>query len=548
MNILKKTVALLVALCVVFFANADDWDDFGGEDFGISSEPEVTISGSAEMTGRVYTDLRDDKNERGDVKDFTAEGRPSAKLNFDYSGSSSDVAFKLKFDRFSLGDYKEDILDEFTARAYIGNFQIEAGKMKVVWGKGDKIHVVDNFNANDYTDFIMMDYIDRRLAEPMFRVVYSTPENVKIEGIITPMMTADRLAEDGIWQPAAYKTLTSLVEGIVQNNLRVKFNEAITSEESAGAIKAIMNASNFSSSDLVEDNIHSLKYGQAGARTTFTLGQFDLGFSYYYGHYKQPSLNLSGYIDSLKNAVINYAGSSEGRPKISTAYSEEITATAIKLINDGVDAATAQEQAYMKAVNDHGEEIAYEMAGAEFDLPTLNYNQLQVFGLEAATVIWKFNVRTEAAYYLTEDTAGDNPWIENNSIQWVAGFDMDMPWTNMNLNVQTQGKYILNSDKIKDGEYSAYDVDYNSDDKYLNNKIIVAVTDAYNHENIKLDIKGIFEVETKDFVLMPSVSLRAVDDFSITLKGMLIKTDNENSEFYNFRRNSFAQISCKYLF
>lgn len=548
MNILKKTVALLVALCAVSFANADDWDDFGGEDFGISSEPEVTISGSAEMTGRVYTDLRDDKNERGDVKDFTAEGRPAAKLNFDYSGSSSDVAFKLKFDKFSLGDYKEDILDEFTARAYIGNFQIEAGKMKVVWGKGDKIHVVDNFNANDYTDFIMMDYIDRRLAEPMFRVVYSTPENVKIEGIITPMMTADRLAEDGIWQPAASKTLTSLVEGIVQNNLRVTFNEAITSEESAGAIKAIMNASDFSSSDLVEDNIHSLKYGQAGARTTFTLGQFDLGFSYYYGHYKQPSLNLGGYIDSLKNAVINYAESGDGRTKISAAYSEEITASATKLINDGVDAATAQEQAYMKAVNDHGEEIAYEMAGSEFALPTLNYNQLQVFGLEAATVIWKFNVRTEAAYYLTEDTAGDNPWIENNSIQWVAGFDMDMPWTNMNLNVQTQGKYILNSDKIKDGEYSAYDVDYNSDDKYLNNKIIVAVTDAYNHENIKLDIKGIFEVETKDFVLIPSVSLRVVDDFSITLKGMLIKTDNENSEFYNFRRNSFAQISCKYLF
>lgn len=548
MNIFKKTVALLVALCVVSFANADDWDDFGGEDFGISSEPEVTISGSAEMTGRVYTDLRDDKNERGDVKDFTAEGRPAAKLNFDYSGSSSDVAFKLKFDKFSLGDYKEDILDEFTARAYIGNFQIEAGKMKVVWGKGDKIHVVDNFNANDYTDFIMMDYIDRRLAEPMFRVVYSTPENVKIEGIITPMMTADRLAEDGIWQPAVSKTLTSLVEGIVQNNLRVKFNEAINSKESAGAIKAIMNASDFSSSDLVEDNIHSLKYGQAGARTTFTLGQFDLGFSYYYGHYKQPSLNLGGYIDSLKNAVINYAESGDGRTKISAAYSEEITATATKLINDGVDAATAQEQAYMKAVNDHGEEIAYEMAGAEFDLPTLNYNQLQVFGLEAATVIWKFNVRTEAAYYLTEDTAGDNPWIENNSIQWVAGFDMDMPWTNMNLNVQTQGKYILNSDKIKDGKYSAYDVDYNSDDNYLNNKIIVAVTDTYNHENIKLDIKGIFEVETKDFVLMPSVSLRAVDDFSITLKGMLIKTDNENSEFYNFRCNSFAQISCKYLF
>ncbi len=579
MKIAKKVMAAALALSIAGFAAADEWDDFGSDDFGSSSSSEsaIAISGSAELTGRVYTDIRDGEDERLDIQDMYTEGRPAARLNFDYSGASSDVAFKLKFDKFSLGDYKEDILDEFTARAYLGNFQIEAGKMKVVWGKGDKVHVIDNFNANDYTDFIMPDYIDRRIAEPMFRLVYSTPSNVKFEGVYTPMMTVDRLASSGIWQPAASAKLTELVEGIMKRNLALKVQSLDGSYGSSlGAVEKIMKASSFTSDDLTGDNIHSLKYGQAGARTTFTLGHFDLGLSYYYGHYKQPSADLSPYINSIKDGITNAvnAYAAANAATIQSTYGTEITTLATNVFGpyytelagqtvvDPVtksevllaDAAAISEvaghAAFAQTCANHAEEWYANgtiTVTDEFELPSLNYDQLQVFGLEFATVIWKFNIRGEGAYYLTEDTAGDNPWIQNNSVQWVAGFDMDMPWTNMNINVQTQGKYILKSDKIKDAA-NENDVDWNSDDKYISNKVIVDVTDAYNHESIKIDIKGIFEVETKDFLVIPALTIKAADDFSVTASGMLIKTDNENSEFYNFRRNSYGQLSCKYLF
>ncbi|MBR4449333.1 MAG: hypothetical protein IKS30_03945, partial [Treponema sp.] len=178
----------------------------------------------------------------------------------------------------------------------------------------------------------------------------------------------------------------------------------------------------------------------------------------------------------------------------------------------------------------------------------LNYDQVQVFGLEMATVLWKFNIRAEGAYYLTKDTAGDNPWIHNNSVQWVAGFDIDMPWTNMNLNVQTQGKYILNSNKIKDGAYAAYDVDKDANDKYTNNKIVVNLSDSYNHDNVKVEISGIYGIERKDILVMPALTIRAADDFSIKASGLWIHAPDEDCEFYGWGNNSFAQISCKYLF
>ena len=189
------------------------------------------------------------------------------------------------------------------------------------------------------------------------------------------------------------------------------------------------------------------------------------------------------------------------------------------------------------------------MSGAkEFALPELNYDQVQVFGLEMATVLWKFNIRAEGAYYLTKDTAGDNPWIHNNSVQWVAGFDIDMPWTNMNLNVQTQGKYILNNDKIGKGAYGDYDVDKDANDKYTNNKIVVNLSDSYNHDNVKVEISGIYGIERKDILVMPSLTIRAADDFSIKASGLWIHAPDEDCEFYGWGNNSFAQLSCKYLF
>ncbi|WP_147634039.1 DUF3383 domain-containing protein [Treponema pectinovorum] len=587
MKITKKLIFVTSVFFALNYAIADEWDDFGSDSDFSSTSPVVSISGSAKMSGRAYTDFREDgdSGKRYSAKDLKVESIPEASLNFDYNGSSSEVSFKLKFNKNSLGEYKADILDEFSARAYLGNFQLEAGKMKVVWGKGDKIHVVDNFNANDYTNFVYPDYIERRIAEPMLRLVYSTASNIKFEAIYTPVMSVDRLASGGIWQPYASKRLIDTVSniasaavadvyskycalGVVSGSLQSLYAESVATSTAYVALQSLVtahgsnayvayNAANgtsltasqfenlvvsaslakttaegaytqaisaansqyglsltsasdatvaysnaaaayltaLSASSNVASNLYpdtaSLKYGQAGLRSTFTLGHFDLGFNYYYGHYKQPSS------DSTK--VASY-------------------------VTKVLSGATITE-----------------------DDKFLCYDRLQVFGVEMATVLWKFNLRGEGAYYLTKDTAGDDSSVHNNSIQWVFGFDMDLPVSNVNLNVQTQGKYVLNNKKIKDSA-NVNDVDYNSDDKYTSNKLIVDITDSYLHENIKLDLKGIYEIETKDFVIMPSVTFKTVDDFSVTASGMLIKTDNVNSDFYNFRRNSFAQISCKYLF
>ncbi len=542
------------------FSSTDDSSESSFDDFSDSSTPAITISGKAEVKARGYYKRGSTKTSGystdkysldrtpinyydsfDDFQKMPVTTAPSAKLDIGYSGLSTDLDLKLKLDNNSLGDYKEDILDEFTARAYLGNFQIEAGKMRVVWGKGDKLHVLDNFNANDYTDYIIPDYIDRRISEPMFRIQYSTLSNIRFEGIYTPWMTADRLAEDGVWQPYQRSYLTSNIKnlgasqvvaaGMTAGARNTAYATALASDptEANPATLAAKNAAAqaqaayimaMSQSSSLSDDIYpdtkKLKYGQAGLRTTFTLGHLDLGLSYYYGHYKQPTVN--------KYQVSKFV----------TSY----------------------------------------MAGTTLKDTGINYDQLQVFGLEGAAVIGMLNTRFEAAYNLTNDFKGDNPYIKNNSISWVGGFDVDLPIHNVNINIQEQGSYIINHKKIHEmhgrsyldeikagdedfafwtGDTTMTDVEYDKDNIYTNNKIVVDLTDTFNHEKIKVDLKGIYGIERRDLLVIPELSIRAVDDFTISINSLFIhnfwKIDKKyRSEFYGWLDNDFVQISCKYQF
>lgn len=485
--------AILSLTGVVFAQSSDDFGfgggnsdfEFSGDDSGFggfdsssgSSASPLSVSGKVEAAGRAYVAEEGHRDSPGDWK---MDIFPKALLDLNYSAASSDLNLKVKLDKTSLLKYQWDILDEFTARTYMGALRLEAGKMRVVWGKGDKVHVLDNFNANDYMDFLVPDYIDRRISELMFRAEYTTPNGIRFEGIWTPVMTADRLADSGVWQPKKQIELKNKIKtaGIVQAN-------AITT--STVLQTSYLSQLNSLSTTMTPD-VFSLEYGQAGLRSTFSIGSVDLGLSYYYGHYKQPSYDLRLIQTSISN--LDYLSSN-----------------------------------------------------------LLHYDQLQVFGVEGAAVLFRmFNTRWELAYNMTKDFAGDDPSIHNNSISWVFGFDFDIPLNNLNLNIQTTGNLILNGSKIEDSIYKTIDVDYIGKNCYTNNKIIIAITDSYLNEKIKTELKGIWGIERGDIIIMPDVQFKVKDEFVLDMNGMFIWCNNSNSEFDGWQNNSFIQIGAKYSF
>ena len=297
MKITKYTAIAAVAALTCFGAFAQDFDDFG--DFGdigggtsSAASNAVSISGEAKLEARGYLDTdssRDGINRENGIKDINTTANPAAKLNFKYSGATVEAEVNLKFDRSSLGNYKEDILDEVLVRGIFMDsaLTVEAGKMRTIWGKGDRLHVIDNFNADDYSDFIVPLYKDRRIAVPMLKTSYALPRNnMVLEAIWTPGMEADRFATDGRWTPAKVRTLKKTAESI----FAAKYKATSDAAEQM-AILAEANRYNSDAAALYPDT-NSLKYNQTGLRLTGTVGNFDLGASYYYGHYKQVSVNL----------------------------------------------------------------------------------------------------------------------------------------------------------------------------------------------------------------------------------------------------------------
>ena len=564
---LSKYILMTSALVMgITGAWADDFDSFGsfGEDESAEgSSSKLEVGADAETEIRAYVDIDEAKAEAVEL-----DLAPSAKLNLKYNGNKSDAEISLKIDENTIKNHPEDVIDEAVLRGYFGNLTLEAGKMKIVWGKGDKLHVLDNFNADDYSDFIIPDYLDRRISTPMIRAVYSLPfANMNLEGVYTPLLPVDRFAREGRWTPkqvseltgnvtsnaelklaaaindlenarleaataAALKTMgdtshlsaiitQAILDGKISNYTTVDIiaycsahgldpTQAANQQSAAAAILAdryseyltanltaantaytlcLANANNLSANpDVIYPDLWNLKYGQFGARATWTLGQVDMGLSYYNGWYKQPSVNASK-IDSFLTSYLANGQVSE-------------------------------------------------------DEKFLAYDKKQTFGLEASSVIWHFNVRGEFAYNLTDDFDGTNPWVHNNSIAWLGGFDIDLPFWNANLNVQEIGSYVFHGDEC---DKNTLDVDYGLNG-YTNNKVVCNITTSFLNDKLAPEVTVMYGIENKDLVVMPKLAFKPDQNLTLTASGMYIWCGGDNSEFKSWEKNSFVSLNASYKF
>jgi len=534
-KLLLLTAALTMGLGTSA-AFAQDFGDFGGFDdsFGddtsttsLTSASKLEANGSVSVDMRAYVDTSNKTDGTTSDDDSAAskiemEASPSATVDLSYSGNKSDMELSLCVDADRIQAHPEDVIDELVLRGRFGDyFTLEAGKMKLVWGKGDKLHVLDNFNADDYTDFIIPDYLDRRISTPMVRGLVSLPfANLNIEGVYTPFLPVDRFDTTGRWTPAQVKALTSNVKNTATTKVATAFtnyttatataagagvayemnqnpqtlhayNLAQANAKSAGEayMLALTNANALSSDpSVIYPDLSSLKYGQYGGRATWTLGMIDMGLSYYNGWYKQPSFN-AGKLDSF---VTSYLA------KGSVSENEKFLA----------------------------------------------YDKKQTFGLEASSIIWHFNVRGEFAYNLTDDTEGTNPWVHNNSIAWLGGFDIDLPFWNANLNIQETGTYILHDDECKK---NTLDVDYAAN-AYTNNKIVCNFTTSFLNGKIAPEVTAMYGIENGDLVVMPKLALKPDQNLTLEASGMYIWCRDDKSEFSAWKNNSFVNIGASIQF
>ncbi|MCF7929072.1 MAG: hypothetical protein K9L68_09380 [Spirochaetales bacterium] len=443
------TTALIAALLFVtagVFAQDSFLDEEPGSGEGGFSEvgesqaqPALEWSGFLETTLRSYMDYENPF--RNDNSAY-----PRVGLDLHYEGDNSEVKAGLRFHRnwdfdltstdMNISWYLQRMIDEAYLRLYYDHFDIQAGYIKEVWGTGDQVHVVDVLNPIDYYDFVNNDYIERKVAEFMFKANIRLGMNGMAELVYLPVFTPDLLPTGGRWAPAQTQQLTDLTTAVQSTTGDISY----------------------------PGDMDTLANGQYALRLSGTLGPVDLGGMYYFGYLHQPSFDVT------------YVGA---------------TPTALDI----------------------------------------SYDRLHLFGLEAAAAPAGFNLRAEAAYYLTEDFEGDDEMRENNhSIKYVAGFDRDLPISNLNINIQGNGSYYINEE-----------------DDPTDNIVSAALTDSWVNDRIKPEFSFAMGIENQDFRLSPELTFVLVDDAELSLRYMLYHGDSDTL-FGGYDDNDFAEISFRYDF
>ncbi len=548
-----------------------------------------------------------------DVK--RADAIPVFGLTVSHSSPKTELSADLQLNVRTVKDYPLDILNELTMRAYLGDCVLSAGKLKLVWGKGDMIHVLDVFNANDLTDFTIPAYIDRRIGEPMVHFAYNAPIPLRLELAWAPSMTPDRIALSGPWVPpqlyrakqsahnhllgaindstSAFslffdetklqqalhdpiskilkenipnsitidmkdivgklnesallegitigkKSIKKLLENLAKQKITIPTTEIIekflppkpdgtpyTEAELKAALQGepfLTQATAFIAKQIADTakkaetefiaslktadavigsfrfdefvkigmnaflpDMHNIKYGQYGIRLSGSAGPVDMAGQYYFGHYKTPSID----VDAM---------------------------------------------------------VANALAGKSL-ADCVHYDPVHIFGIDLGTAIAMFNLKSEFAYYMTGDFKGTDPAVHNNSIQWVMGFDVDIPLNNININIQNLGAWTLGFKKVKENnENGKFDMDWNTAEKSTNNKLIVNISDSWLHENLTDSLTCIWGIEHNDFVIIPKLRYRIKDELYVEGTGVYIYAANKKSEFSNWKNNHFVQASLEYRF
>lgn len=436
----KKLLSIFIITCFLFAFLANS---VYAAESAFDQEGEASAAGSAfedSSSSGSSSGFADKFNEKAKSLDFAGELRYYTRLFLEKDGDSEVDSYpQLDLDLTYENDNSEMIvnlniddndseLEEGFIRLYYDKFNLEVGKKKVVWGKGDKMHVVDNLNAVDYSDFINPDYLDRKVAEEMIKLNYYLGTG-SLELVYTPEFTTNSYAEDGYW-----------------------------------AMESIKELGEFE----VED-YNGIDDAQFAVRYTNTVRGYDYGVSFYQGRLREPS------IDQDKNR--------------------------------------------------------------------LSYDRVSILGAEFGSVLVGINSRAEVAYYLTDDTEGDDPYVHNNKLAWVIGGDRDLAYNNLNINLQLKSNLILDDDQITNSQ----DVDYSQDDDYLTNTLSLGITDSYKHETILPELSLAYNVEDEDYMIEYLIEFILKDDTSCIISYKNFNGEDD-TQFGQFDDNDFLSVEFEYSF
>ena len=497
---MKKAFLLLSILIIVY---GSLWaQDFG---FGFDEDEEGSSGNkpvSFKIGGEVFIEATPYIYEFLDEDKFSDISIWNARLNLSLLSSHVDLITSFNFNtgsinelwagssRLSESNYTPLIIDEAFVRAYIGPVNIEAGYRKLTWGKADSNGPLDVTNPIDYSDLRNIDDLRaNKIARPMVHLTVNTGALSKLEGVFIPNFAGHRFAQEGRWVPAQYSNMMGTAGSEVSRQL---MGSGFSLQQLIAFSPYIYSA--FSDFSLEFPSTKNIDYFQAGLRYTTTIGSADIGAQYYYGNLFRPNVTIAGIDEFVKDLIINNSPPSLP-PNVN-----------ISLIS-----------------------------------PIIKYNRYHQIGLDYAQILAGFNIRAEAAIFITEDLKGDDGSVQNPFIGWSLGFDRDL-FAGINLNIQCNETIRLFNDKIGDNPV----LDAEAGTNGTSTRLSIQLSRKFLRDKLETKATAIWDIENSDCYLIPAI-IYTSGNMSTELSAGIFTgdTDGELGQYWD---NSFIKLGVKFSF
>lgn len=163
-----------------------------------------------------------------------------------------------------------------------------------------------------------------------------------------------------------------------------------------------------------------------------------------------------------------------------------------------------------------------------------NIYRVNIFGLEGATSLGSYTIRTELAYIDTHDDSGINPLIDDSYYHGVIGLDTKFNDAMFNQDISAIVEWSYQHSKTE-VEYNPSDLDH----IFENTVFMRFSTDQSPSWEAKLDLA--YDLQNDGSFIRPSFNAELVDDFKVSIMLEWMQGDDD-SFFGTFKDNKAIRI------
>ncbi len=425
---------------------------------------------------------------RRDVDDTNNELRVNAEFTMDLTDQFRiRLAPEGYFDASRNDSLKNRLfIDEAYGQATFDEFEFRAGKQIITWGQADTIRPTDIWRRRDYSDF----FKDEEEGVLGIRADYTGLGDITVQGVFVPYFIPDIF-------PFGEKSNRFFHAGDLVENIRNGVEDdpaTIGFDEHAYMSSLLDESEGFRVVDgpNLPDSLHR---AEGGVRISGSHGGFDWGVSY------------------------------------ATFFTRVPTSFSVTPPSKANPPPAPPPNTY-------------------FDDPyitmTMNYERVHMWGLDFVKLFGKLGVRTEAAYFLTEDRKGTDPLVDDPYVKVTSGLDYE--FTNL----------IGDTDLTLIAQV-ALDEEFPRRGALINQKEGVNLIHYFRYaavgtaswkfsEYFKLDIPYYVNLQNADYLVKPEVTWSPADGLELSTAADIVGGNRTKADsfFKVFDRDDRVRAGAKY--